>query len=450
LATSTRRKKPAFTIRTVATKEDRKRPSVFMRLKTDEAFKGYALFEPDPELDDNTGYFEYYDHYDKQGNAYVPCTGENCPFCAANDNPSTRALTAWYFPQAADVKDKIKVFTMNFSTTQEMSDEAEDEGGVLGKMVRVKRLSDKGDYRVKITNDKPLTKAQTKEAMGILNEKFPNGLMALVERQLEVQMERLKALEAMEDDDDEDDEREERTTKSRRGRAASSKRRDEEDEDEDTEDEDEDEEAAAIEEQEFELVSVSKRNNSVKVEHDGETIELVGDEDEIDVSSFKKGDTAVISAEYDEDEEGWVLTTLSEVESDEDEDEDEEEEDEDENSDEDEDEDEDEDSDEEEDEEDEDESTAIEGVVYEVVRVEEADEILHLKNDDGRVKMWVGDGVSPNYDEVKKGASVKIDAQQDEEGDWIVMAVELAKKPRARRTAAAKTTTTRSRTTRKK
>src|SRR5215831_17943431 len=160
LATRTRRSKPTFTIRTVATKEDRRRPSVFMRLKTDEAFKGYALFEPDPVLADNPGYFEYFDHYDKQGNSYVPCTGDKCPFCAANDNPSTRALTVWYFPQAADVKDKVKVFTMNYSTINDIADEAEDEDGILGKVVRIKRLSDKGDYKVKVTSDKPLTKKQ--------------------------------------------------------------------------------------------------------------------------------------------------------------------------------------------------------------------------------------------------------------------------------------------------
>jgi hypothetical protein len=163
----------SFGIRRVKSKEDRKRPSVFMRLKTDEAFKGVPLFEPDPELDKNPGYFEYYDHYDKQGNSYVPCAGDQCPFCAANDNPSTRALTVWYFPNAADVKDRLKVFTMNYSTIQEISDESEDEDGIVGKTVRIKRLSDKGDYRVKISSDKPLSKSDLKEALKLLNEKFP-------------------------------------------------------------------------------------------------------------------------------------------------------------------------------------------------------------------------------------------------------------------------------------
>src|SRR4051794_17231071 len=92
LAKTKTKKGSGFTIRTVKTKEDRKRPSVFLRLKTDEAFKAVALFEPDPEAKNNPGYFEYYDHYDNQGNQYVPCAGEKCAFCAANDNPSTRAL----------------------------------------------------------------------------------------------------------------------------------------------------------------------------------------------------------------------------------------------------------------------------------------------------------------------------------------------------------------------
>jgi hypothetical protein len=140
-----------FAIRTVRNKEDRKRPSVFMRLKAEESFRGHALFEPDPELADNPGYYEYYDHFDKQGNTYVPCAGDKCPFCAANDNPSTRAMTLWYFP-GADVKDQIKVFTMNYSTINDITDEAEEEDGILGKVIRIKRLSDKGDYKVKVTD----------------------------------------------------------------------------------------------------------------------------------------------------------------------------------------------------------------------------------------------------------------------------------------------------------
>ena len=114
-STRSRRPSSGFQVRRVVSKEDRKRPSVFMRLKTDEMFRAIALFEPDPEVEDNPGYFEYYDHWDEQGRQYVPCAGDKCPFCAANDNPSTRALTVWHFPDN-DANDQIKVFTMNYST----------------------------------------------------------------------------------------------------------------------------------------------------------------------------------------------------------------------------------------------------------------------------------------------------------------------------------------------
>lgn len=331
--------KAEFAIRRVKSKEDRKRPSVFMRLKTDEAFKGVALFEPDPEADDNPGYYEYYDHYDKQANSYVPCAGDKCPFCAANDNPSTRALTVWYFPDAADVKDQIKIFTMNYSTLNDISDEADEEGGLLGKKVRIKRLSDKGDYKVRVLGDKPLSKSELKKVMKALEEKFPEGLEGVVLRQLKQQIERLRALDALDDDEDDD---EETTSKARRGTPV--------DDDEDDEDEDED-----------------------------------GDEEEEDEEE-----------ESDDDDE--------EEESDDEEEDDEESDDE------------------------EAEAEEISGGVFEVVKVQEKDEILDLKGEDGKVKMWVGEGVDPDYDEVKKGVKVTVDAVQDDEGDWIITALEVAKK----------------------
>lgn len=352
----TRSKSSTISVRSVRTKEDRKRPSVFMRLKTDESFKGIALFEPDPELENNPGYYEYYDHYDKQANQYVPCAGDQCPFCSANDNPSTRALTVWYFPEASDVKDQIKVFTMNYSTINDISDEAEEEDGILGKHVRIKRLSDKGDYKVRVLNDKPLTKAEQKKVIAMLEEKFQDGLEGVVLNQLKAQMERLKALDDLEDDDDDEDEE---PTKARRGRVK------DEEPDEDEDDEEEDDE----------------------------------DEDEDDA---------------DEEEE-------------EDEDDDEEEEDDEEESD---------DEDEEEEDEDEEEETptAISAGEYEVVRVQQKDEIFDLKDDEGgKVKMWLGEGVDVDYDEIKKGVKVKLDAEQDEEGDWIITDISVATPPKTTR-----------------
>jgi hypothetical protein len=337
-----------------------------MRLKADESFKGIALFEPDPELDDNPGYLEYYDHYDKQGNTYVPCAGENCPFCAANDNPSTRALTTWYFPEASDVKDQIKVFTMNYSTINDMTDEAEEEAGILGKTIRVKRLDDRGNYKVRVLSDKPLTKKHIADLLKRLEDLFKDGLEGLVLTQLKRQIERLKAISALDDDEDDDDDDEPKakraTTKTRRGKA------EEEEEDDDEEDDEEDED----------------------------------DEEET-------------TDEEEEDEE-------------EEEEDDEEEED-------------------EEEEEEEAEAVEIKAGVYEIIRIKEADETFDLQNDDGKVKMWLGDGVDVDYDEIKKGVSVTVDASQDDEGDWIITAISLKKPPRSRTTTARKTKTATARKT---
>lgn len=340
--------KSSVQIRRVKSKEDRKRPSVFMRLKPEESFKGYAIFEPDPEADNNLGYFEYYDHWDQQGNSYVPCAGERCPFCAANDNPATRALTVWYFPDN-DANDQIKVFTMNYSTTTDISDEAEEEGGILGKRVRIKRMDDRGDYKVRVLSDKPLTKAELKKVMKLVEEKFPNGLEAVVLKQLQAQMERLKALDALEDDDDDDDD-EETTSRARKGKAVET-------------DEDEDD-----------------------------------DEDEADESDDEEDD------EDDDDDDEAENSTDDEEDDEDDDDEDDDEED-----------------DEETDDDAEEEATEIEGQDFTVVKFQEKDEILDVTDSDGaKIKMWVGEGVDVDADAVKKGVTVTLDAQQDDEGDWII------------------------------
>jgi hypothetical protein len=117
-----------------------------MRLKASSSCQRKRCSSPTPTRNSESPGSEYYDHYDT-GQHLRPCSGESCPFCAANDNPSTRALTAWYFPEAGDAKDQLKIFTMNFSTINELSDEAEEEDGVLGKKVRIRRMDDRGNYR---------------------------------------------------------------------------------------------------------------------------------------------------------------------------------------------------------------------------------------------------------------------------------------------------------------
>ena len=326
-----------FEIRRVASKEDRKRPSVFMRLKTDDAFKGHALFEPDPELDENPGYFEYYDHWDQQGQSYVPCSGDRCPFCAANDNPSTRALTVWFIPEN-EKKDQLKIFTANYGTINALTDESEDEDGLVGKKLRVKRLSDRGEYRVKVLNEKTLTKTELKSLMKQVEEM---NLVGLVERQLAVQMERLKAIEAMADEDEDEDEPEKPA--SRKGKAITAEAEADEDEDEEDEDEeeeeadedeaeedeeeeeDEDEEADEEEEDEeeeeeeeatevsglFEVVKFSESDETLDLkDDDGTKVKMwFGEGTEWDADELKKGVNVNIEALRD-DEGDLVITEI--------------------------------------------------------------------------------------------------------------------------------------------
>jgi hypothetical protein len=335
-------------VRKVANKEDRRRPSVFIRLKTDEQFRGYALFEPDPELADNPGFFEYFTHWDQQGNTYVPCAGEKCPFCLANDNPATQAMTLWHFPDN-DAKDQLKVFTMNVSTVRDITDIAEEEDGIIGNKFRIKRMSDKGEYRIRPLADKALTK---KEISTLLKD--APDLEEMIERQLKVQWERLKALDALEDDeddeDDEENEEEEPKQKARRGRPKA----DADDEDENEEEEDEEDED----------------------EEDEEDEEEDENEDEED----------------DEDEEA------------EDEDENEDEEDE------------------------EDETTEVRGAKLEIVSVNEDDETLNAKNSDGtKYELWQAEGVDFDFAKMKKGVKITVDADKDDEGDWVVSSISVSR-----------------------
>jgi hypothetical protein len=264
-----------------------------MRLKTGEKFLGYALFEPDPTPnEENPGYFEYMDHYDQTANQYVPCAGEQCPFCRVNDNPSTRAMTVWYFPDN-DKGDQIKVFTMNFSTTEDVADIAEEEDGILGKKFRVKRLSDKGEYRVRPMSDKKLSKTDLKKLFADAN--FPS-LEEIVDRQLKAQWERLKAADLLDDtdDDDDDDDEVEETPKARKGKAAPEP---DEDDDDETEDDDEDENDDEEEDDDSDDDDDDDEESEDEDDDEDEEEESSDDDDEEDDSEKLNGDFVVVSTD---------------------------------------------------------------------------------------------------------------------------------------------------------
>ncbi len=341
-------------IRRIRSKNERGSASIFTRLKTDEYFKGHALFSPNPELENNPGWFEYMEHYDNSNNQYVPCTGEDCYMCDLGENPSGRALTVWYFPDNAE-KEKIKVLKANGYMIRDFVEIDDEEGGVLGRRFRIKRLSDKGEYRITPQQDKPLTKAQIKEYLTLIPD-----LEEMMEKQARAAIKKAHATAALSetddddaDDDDDDDDEEDEQPKARRGSPKNSPKVEEDEDDEDDEEEDDEEE------------------------------EDEDDEDE------------------DEDEDA------DEDDDDEDEDEDEE--------------------DAEDEESDEDEDDSLTGQKFTVVSTSEKDEIITVKLNGKNEKMWFNEGVDADWDVVKKGATVTIDAAKDSEGDYVITKLTIPK-----------------------
>jgi hypothetical protein len=370
----TKEKSKGIEIRQIKTKKERKSGSLFTRLKTDEYIKGYALFSPDPEADKNPFWFEYLEHYDKSNNQYVPCVGDDCYMCELGDNPSPRALTVFYFPDADD-KDKFKVFKMNGYLIRDFNEIDEEEGGVLGRKFRIKRLSDKGEYRATPQADKKLSSKEIKALIKEAIETFKLDLEKLVLGQAQAAIKKVSAVDALTEEDDDDDEEE---TKTKRGKDKSknskSKSKDEDDDDDDDDD----------------------------------------DEDEDDDDDDEDDDDS------DDDD--------SDDDDDEDDDEDDDDDSDDDDDDDDDDESDDDDDEESDDDDDDEEESELKNQKVTVTSTSEKDEIISGKLDgEGKAtKLYVGEGLDVDWDKVKKGAEITVSAKKDDEDDWVLTAVKVA------------------------
>jgi hypothetical protein len=295
-------KKGGLQVRRVRSADDRKIAGDFFQLdKIGKWFMGYALFVPDPEADDNPGYYEYFEHYmPKDG--YVPCAGpEDCIYCKANHRPSTRAKTVWLVVESKDdgeleVPEK-RIFNFNWNMINEFSDFVSEDEVILGRMFRIKRMDDRGNYSVRFKDDK-LKKAELKEAL----EDMPD-LDNIVTGQLLRKMEEADVEDAMEDDEDE--------PKSRRGIASKKAKADEEEDDEPKGKKSKKEEPDTIEDETFEIVKVSKKQGTITVERNEEEVLMYGVGDN-DVSGYSKGDTVKIDAHLDDDED-WIIDSITEI-----------------------------------------------------------------------------------------------------------------------------------------
>lgn len=369
--------------------DDRNRSQFLTLPKIGADFTGVALFTPDPEQDDNPGYFEYFDHWDEKEHSYVPCAGDNCPFCKVGDRPSTRAKTLWF------VDDEVKIFTLNWSMINEFADMLSEDETVLGQTFRIKRLDDRGKYRISAKGAK-MTK---KNLSAILDGDDLPDLEDLVTAQLRRSLEDMDVASAMEDDDDDDETEEETAPKARRGKAA---KKPEPEPEADAEDD--------LEDLSVTIISVSKAKGTIKVE--GEDLEdelviLVGDDN--DVADFKKGMEIVISTDYDEDDDEHTLGEWAEA------------------------------GEEEAEEEDEEPAEGelpqnIEDEEFEIVNVDADEETIDVKNDDYEFTLYFldeGEASEVDFDEYEDGETIVISAVQDKEGDMV--ATTVPEKPKAKR-----------------
>lgn len=387
------------TVRRVRSADDRNRSQFLTLPRIGDDFRGYALFTPDPELEDNPGYFEYFDHWDTKETAYVPCSGDSCPYCRVGLRPSTRAKTLWL------KDDEIKIFTLNWSMISEFADMLSEDEPVYGQEFLVKRLDDRGKYRIAPKNGK-----MTKKDLNALvsGDSLPD-LEDLVTTQLRRALEDADVASAMEADDDDDDDDQDEAPKARRGKA---KKKEPENE--------------IIEDETVTITSVSKKNETIKVEGDNlpedELLIYTGE----DTEEFKRNMEIVISAELDDDGD-WVLGAWSAV--------DEEQEGEEES---------------EEEEEAEGENgdgelpENIEDEEFEIVSVDADEETIDVKNDDLEFTLYFldeGDAADVDFDEYEDGDTVVISAVQDKEGDMV--ATTIPEKPKAKRTSAKRSTSKR-------
>lgn len=368
--------------------------------KTGDQFVGHALFKPDAELDDNPGWYEYYEHY-TPATGYCPCPGpDDCPLCAEGDTPNSRAKTLWW------VDDEIKVFNLNWSMIQEFVDLASEDEPILGQAFRIKRMEGNGKYAIRPKTDK-LKAADLKK---ILKDVDEDMLEKQAMKQMKRVLEELDVEDAMTADDDDDEKEEKKSSKSRSsGKSSETKARKGKPAEDEPEDEDDDEGTAAefdpndndeAEDLKVEVVKIKKKDNIATVSSGEFEFDIFGTDD-VDLTEFSKGDTIVVSFEKDEDGD-FVVSAAEGAE------EDEEETDNDSASD----------------------SYSDETVT--IVSVNSDDETLTVETEDGTKfeLFFLGEGEDDNgrdwseldLDDYEEGQKVKITAEKDEDGDMLASA----------------------------
>lgn len=285
--------------------------NVYLRLNDDEKFVGYALFNPDPAAEDNSGYVEYGEHWDQPNTRFVPCWGakNGCIYCKAGQQPSQRALAAFLVTSLnGDDLDEpeIRLFRMNWTMIQEWADTLDEDGETLGQKIRIKCVSrGDGDYTTKFFEKDRLAKKDLKAAIADIPD-----IEELLQRNLDRSLEALRVADILEVDDDDDDEDDEDEPVSRTKSTTKKRSRKVEEDDEDEEEDDEDEEPDEDEDDEDEE-DEEEPDDEDDDDEESEEEDEDEDEDEEEEEETLKGEFTVISSDENE-----MTLTLKELNSD--------------------------------------------------------------------------------------------------------------------------------------
>lgn len=350
--------------------------SEYIRLDEGERFTGVALFEGDPAKNE-TGYYEYMEHFDVNARRSVPCSGDECPLCEDGDRPKVRALTLWAVTKDEKGHDldepKLRIFQANWNVIKILTDMRSDDDPIKGQSFKISRLDDRGNYMLTL---RPKGKMSATEVKELLKSDEAPDFDAMVTNRLQRAMEGYSVRKALDDDEDEDEltEKPEKTKKKSK---------------------DKDSEAAEWPEEADDVVVTVDEvdDNTITVSSDDyEDTALIYGTDEVDFTDLEA--EATITVSWITDGDGDKVATEFEAEEGEPEPEAQA-----------------------------DLPKTIEDEVFEVTgEVDEENGAIPVKSDDLELEfmLYVLEGVDVDLDDFKVGTKIKITAEKDVQGDMVI------------------------------
>lgn len=351
--------------------------SQYLSLDEGEKFTGYALFDADPAKDE-AGYYEYLEHFHQASRKSIPCAGDDCPLCADGEKPRTRAKTLWLVTRDEKGGEKeggeLRIFNFNWNLIKYFTEMRVEGDKIKGRMFRVSRLDDRGNYAVLGKDDK-ITATAVKEAVGV---KDAPDFDQMVTSQLRKGLEGIAVARALDADDDVEEEAATSTTS--KGKSTSSSKGK-------TKKEgwpDEAEELAVT------VASVDDEN-SILVNHDeyGEE-EKVWGTDKLDLTGLEEGANITIDY-FTDDDKDKVATAFEETEPVKSKDDDE--------------------------------TTVelpklMEGEEFEVVgETDETNGTIPVENEDYTFDLYILESMKLDFDDYKVGTKILVTAKRDSAGD---------------------------------